>query len=97
MMRKQVLLTEEQNRRLKALAAATSRSEGELVREAMDHWLERQSAEEQDWKAGLRQVRGLWKDRTDLDELYAQNRNRRRARRERMNRLMASDEPASDA
>ena len=91
MVRKQLRVTEDQDRRLKALAAATSRSESEFVREAITDLLDRQAQETtDDWKAALQQVRGIWKDRTDLDEFYAANRERRRLRRKRMNELMAS-------
>ena len=93
MVRKQLLISQEQERRLKALAAAKSRSEGDLVREAVDEWLVRQSAEEQDWKDAWRQAAGMWKDRSDLDAFYAERRERRRQRREHMNKLMAGDKP----
>ena len=93
MVRKQMLLTPEQNRQLKSLAVASSRSEGALVREAVDLWLSRQQAEQADWKAHWRQAAGMWKDRSDLDQFYAEQRRRRRVRRERMNKLMASRDP----
>jgi predicted transcriptional regulator len=88
MVRKQLMLTGEQNARLKRIASATSRSEGDLVREAVDDWLTRQEAEQEDWKAGLLGLAGLWSDRDDLDDFYAELREGRRRRRERMNRLM---------
>jgi hypothetical protein len=88
MVRKQLMLTREQNAELKRIAAATSRSEGELVREAVDDWLPRQKAEQEDWKAALLGLAGLWADRDDLDDFYAELREGRRRRRERMNRLM---------
>ncbi len=91
--RKQLLLTREQNASLKAAAAATSRSEGDLVREAIDQWLASQKADEDDWKNGLRQLCGMWKDRTDLDELYAEQRRKRAEHRDRMNRRMRGEEP----
>jgi predicted transcriptional regulator len=85
LVRKQLMLTGEQNAHLKRIAAATSRSEGELVREAIDEWLSRQKAEEEDWKAAWRQAAGLWADREDIDEIMAERREARRLRRERMN------------
>ena len=96
LVRKQILISADQSRRLKARAAATARSEGELVREAVGDWLDRHNEQADDWKRGLRQLRGMWKDRKDIDEFYAQNRERRRLRRERMNRLMASSSPGAD-
>ena len=91
MVRKQFLITSELNSRLKALAALRSRSEGDLVREAVDDWLARQQAEDEDWKAAWQQAAGIWKDRTDLDEFYAERRARRARRRDRRIELMAKD------
>ncbi len=88
LVRKQLMLTGEQNTRLKRIAAATSRSEGELVREAIDEWLSRQEADEQDWKDAWRQAAGIWADRTDIDEIMAERRAARGRRRDRINKLM---------
>jgi hypothetical protein len=88
MVRKQLMLTGEQNAELKRIAAATSRSEGELVREAIDDWLSSEKADEQNWKDAWRQAAGIWADRDDLDEFYAELRAARGRRRDRMNRLM---------
>lgn len=96
MVRKQLLITPEQNTQLGAIAAASSRPESELVREAVDQWLAKQKAGEEDWKKALLSVRGMWKDRTDLDEFYAERRRRRRLRRERMNALMATGRQETD-
>lgn len=92
MVRKQVLLSSEQNGRLGAFATASSRSEGELVREALDDWFAKQKIEQDDWKVQLRQLRGMWKERTDLDQHFEERRERRRHRRERMMRAMPSGE-----
>ena len=92
LVRKQLLITQEQNRRLKTLAAASARPAAELVREALDAWLATQKAGEDDWKAGLMSVAGMWKDRTDLDAFYAERRKRRAERRDRMNRRMRGEE-----
>jgi len=69
MLRKQVFITAEQNRRLKSLAAATGQSEGELIREGVEKVLEARASEE-DWKAAIRRLAGMWKNRDDLDELF---------------------------
>ena len=69
MVRKQLLMTPEQNSRLKALAATTQRPESELVREALDSWLASQQVVQPDWKAHWRQAAGLWEDREDLDDM----------------------------
>lgn len=86
LVRKQVLLTATQNASLKELSASTNRSEGDLVREAVDVLLESKAAEQLDWKAGLLSIAGTWKDRTDLEEMLAENRKRRAARRERIDK-----------
>jgi predicted DNA-binding protein len=69
MHRTQVYLTEDQERGLKRLAAGSGRKQSELIREAIEGYLaERQP---KDWKEALEAVRGMWADRDDLDELYA--------------------------
>src|SRR5687767_10230491 len=88
LVRKQLMLTGEQNTRLKRIAAATSRSEGELVREAIDAMLRKLEAEDEDWKAAWRQAVGLWADRDDIDEIMAERRAARGRRRDRINKLM---------
>ena len=70
MVRKQLLLPPDLNARLKSHAAATRRPESELLREALAAWLASQQEQADDWKASWRQAAGLWKDRTDLDELF---------------------------
>lgn len=74
LVRKQLLITHEQDQRLKMLAVASARPAAELVREALDAWLATQKAGEDDWKAGLMSVAGMWKDRTDLDALMDRSR-----------------------
>lgn len=86
MVRKQVLITPEQNRRLKAHAAAVGTSEADIVRRGIERELEQAPppVTEGDWKDAWRQACGMWKDRDDLDELYARLRTRRRRRRQSM-------------
>jgi hypothetical protein len=90
MVRKQVLVTAEQNARLKSLASTTGRAEGELVREGIDKVLAEAgttaTASANDWRAGLMELRGMWADRTDLDDLFAERRMRRGKRRDEMMR-----------
>ncbi|MBX9592668.1 MAG: hypothetical protein K2X43_25550 [Hyphomonadaceae bacterium] len=92
MVRQQLFITPEQKRRLKTRAAATGRSEGEIIRRGIDRELDAKVAEaEGDWKDAWRQAFGMWKDRDDLDDLYAERRRRRRKRRQRVQRLARSD------
>lgn len=90
MVRKQVRITAEQNARLKALSAATGKAEGELLREGLEKALDAgdQKQGEGDWKAALLGAAGMWADRDDLDEFYAERRKRRAERRKRINELM---------
>jgi Arc/MetJ-type ribon-helix-helix transcriptional regulator len=69
MVRTQVYLTEEQDRGLKSLAESSGRKQSELIREAIDRLLAENRPK--DWKQALESVRGMWADRDDLDELYA--------------------------
>ena len=90
MIRKQVFIREDQQAKLKALAAKTGVAEAEFVREGLDIVLERKGAkEDESWKVAFRQARGMWADRTDLDEFYSERRKRRSERRKRMNALMS--------
>jgi len=89
MVRQQLFITAEQKRRLKSRAAATGKSEGEIMRRGIDRELDDKSAEaEGDWKDAWRQAFGMWKDRDDLDELYANRRKRDRQRMDRVRKQM---------
>ena len=90
MIRKQIFIREDQQERLKTVAARNGVAEAELMREGLDIVLDREASVEDDsWKEGFRQIEGMWKDRTGLDEFYAENRKRRAERRKRMNALMS--------
>lgn len=69
MVRKQLLITPDQNSKLAAIAAELARPESEIVREALDEWFKKQAEGVADWKSALRQASGIWKDRTDLEDL----------------------------
>jgi hypothetical protein len=73
MVRKQVFITAEQNKRLKAHAAAAGVSEAELVRAGIDLRLE-QKAEKTDWRRLAERLSGAWAERDDLDEILRKNR-----------------------
>lgn len=64
MSRTQVYLTDEQDRGLKQLGAATGKKRSELIREAIDRYLAERKPE--DWKQALEAIRGMWADREDL-------------------------------
>ena len=69
MQRTQIYLTKEERRVLKTLAARLGRSQSELIRAAVDRFIElHQDGSRRDL---LSQGRGLWADRTDLPDLGA--------------------------
>jgi Ribbon-helix-helix domain len=90
MVRKQIFIREDQQERLKSVAAREGVAEAELVREGLDLVLERKApAGDESWRDAVRNIEGMWKDRTDLDEFYAENRRRRAERRKNMNALLS--------
>jgi predicted DNA-binding protein len=82
MVRTQIYLTEEQQRGLERLAAATGRRKSDLIREALDGYLA--DHQPKDWKDALEAVRGMWADRDDLDDFV---RNLRAGWEKRLERL----------
>jgi len=66
MIRTQLYLTEEERTRLSQLARRTGKKQSELVREAVDAYLDRQAVDER--ADALRQVVGIWSNRTDLPD-----------------------------
>jgi hypothetical protein len=75
MVRKQVFITTEQNRRLKAHAAATGVSEAELVRAGIDLRLERRP-DRVDWRSLADRLSGAWAERENLQEEMREIRRR---------------------
>jgi hypothetical protein len=67
MNRTQIYLTEQEQAALRALAAASGRSQSELIREAVDHYL--CEAEPQARRAAVMDAAGLWRGRDDLPDL----------------------------
>lgn len=69
MNRTQIYLTDNEQCALRSLAAASGRSQSELIREAIDRYLAETCPQSQ--RAALMAAAGLWRDRTDLPELAA--------------------------
>lgn len=69
MVRTQIYLTKHEHDRLRRLAARTGRSQSELIRAAVDLWLEQQSLEGR--HQILKDVAGIWRERTDLPDFAA--------------------------
>ena len=66
MVRKQILITPEQNRRLKARAAQTGAAESDIVRRGIELALAAEPASEDDWRRGLDRLSGAWAERHDM-------------------------------
>ena len=89
MVRKQLFITAEQNKKIKARAALSGVSEGEVIRKGIERELADTTAEaERDWKDAWRQAAGMWADRDDLDEFYARRRRRDSQRMETIRKQM---------
>lgn len=69
MVRTQLYLTEAERDELAALAKATGKKQSELIREALDRFLEQSSVNRRD--VVLDRAAGLWKDRDDLPDFRA--------------------------
>jgi hypothetical protein len=85
MRKAQVFLREDQIVALRQVAKDTGRKQSEVIREGVDLAIRAANdAKSQDWKAAWICAAGIWADRNDLDEIFA---DRRRRSRERMDRL----------
>jgi hypothetical protein len=80
MVRKQVFITAEQNRRLKAQAAAGGVAEAELIRAGIDLRLAQATERQRAWRAVVEEtvakLSGAWAARENLDEEMREIRRR---------------------
>ena len=69
MVRTQIYLTKEERTGLDNMSKVTGKKQSELIREAVDRFLE--LSEESRRDAVLREAAGLWRDRNDLPNFDA--------------------------
>jgi hypothetical protein len=68
MERTQVYLTEQQKQELAVLSEHTGESQAVLIRQALDEFLQKKSAEKmKEQKMFMKEYAGMWADRDDLD------------------------------
>ena len=69
MVRTQIYLTEHQRAELAAIARRGERRQSELIREAIDDFIERRTRHRRE--TVLREAAGMWSDRCDLPDYEA--------------------------
>lgn len=69
MVRTQIYMTKSQRDGLKAIAKTAGKKQSELIREAIDRFLDEVSCGRRE--AVLREAAGIWKDRKDLPDFRA--------------------------
>jgi len=88
MVRKQVFIAAELNRRLKAHATAYPMPRSSAVASSMCWSKLPFRVGEGNWKDAWRQAAGMWADFDEIDEIIAARRKRNRQRRERLRKQM---------
>ena len=74
-MARQLTLTDDQWASLQAIAHETGQTTEQLVIAAVEQLIRQHEQQRHErWLAALRQVRGMWADRDDLPELFAEMR-----------------------
>ncbi len=73
MVRTQIYLTEEERDGLNAIAKSTGKKQSELIREAVDRFLDLRRGMRR--SAVLRDAAGMWRDRSDLSKVGAARRS----------------------
>ena len=69
MRRTQIYLTDEERRALKAIARRLGKTQSELIRNAVDRYIERYQSKQR--TELMSQARGMWADRDDLPDFDA--------------------------
>lgn len=73
MVRTQIYLTKEERDGLKAVSEATGKKQSELIREAVDQYLDKKSTSRR--QAIIRETAGLWANRKDLPDFEKERRS----------------------
>ena len=73
MVRTQIYLTEEERAGLERVSKATGRKQSELIREAVDRFLELAQGSQRE--TILREAAGLWRNRNDVPDFAAMRRS----------------------
>jgi hypothetical protein len=73
MVRTQIYLTEKERGELSTLAESTGKKQAELIREAVDRFIEMTSGSRR--KTVLSKAAGMWRDRKDLPDFQAARRS----------------------
>jgi len=73
MVRTQIYLTEEERAGLESVSKATGRKQSELIREAVDRFLELAQGSQRE--TILREAAGLWRNRNDVPDFAAMRRS----------------------
>jgi len=68
MIRSQVYLTKEERHFLSAYSRETGRTQSELIREAIDNYIQAQHQQKETFAHILRATKGMWKSRKDLPD-----------------------------
>ena len=97
MERTQIYLTEGQTRELDRRARSRGTTRSHLIREALEQYLG-PTWDANRFIAALQDFQGIWADRDDIDEIYADLKRRNRDRLEELwgDRLSPDHDPADD-
>ena len=77
MVRTQIYLTEKEQRALRALGKSTGRTQSEMIREAVDEFVQKRHGLHR--AKALGKAFGIWRNRTDLPDLREMRRGWRRS------------------
>lgn len=72
----QVFLRQDQKSALKSLARRLGLRQSDLVRRGVDLLIDKAAQGDNDWREATRAAAGLWRDRTDIEELSRELRRR---------------------